>query len=282
MFPAFMKRRQSQAEERPTHIYPKVDIYHWSPGNGSSNFGDHLNRVIVPRILQGYNRTPEDEVASPHRLFAIGSVMHYVGDGDTVWGTGINGKIPLEEIKARKMDVRAVRGPKTREIMLDFGIDVPEVYGDPALLLPVLFDGRFRRSVSTDFILIPNLHDISNLESHSKFVSPLWGWNKVVDAILGADFVVSSSLHGIILADAFGVPARYLRMSETEAMFKYDDYAQGTGRSGLLPASSVEEALEMGPHEPCRFDAEALLRAFPIDLWETGDLRASRTFVGRD
>lgn len=100
------------------------------------------------------------------------------------------------------------------------------------------------------------------------FVSPLRGWNAVVEQIVGADLVLASSLHGVVIAEAFGIPARHVRLTETEPPFKYDDYARGTGRSGIDSANSVAEALEMGGAPPISFDPQALLATFPHDLWE--------------
>ena len=100
------------------------------------------------------------------------------------------------------------------------------------------------------------------------FVSPLRGWNAVVEQIVGADLVLASSLHGVVIAEAFGIPARHVRLTETEPPFKYDDYARGTGRSGIDSANSVAEALEMGGAPPISFDPQALLATFQHDLWE--------------
>ena len=67
-----------------------------------------------------------------------------------------------------------------------------------------------------------------------------------IRAILDSEFVISTSLHGLVLADAYGIPARMLRITENEPLFKYQDYYEGTGRSTFTFATSVEEALTMG------------------------------------
>lgn len=247
--------------------YPEVNLFSWEPSDGRRNFGDHLSKVIVQSTAAHYGLSLEDEVARERRLLAIGSIAHFANDGDVLWGTGVNGKMPLELITARRLDVRAVRGPKTASVLQDMGISVPEVYGDPGLLVPRFFGKRFPVKPVAPFILVPNLHDLPLVHDHPALVSPLLGWNRVVAAITSSAFVISSSLHGIVIAEAFGIPARYIRLSETEDQFKYDDYAQGTGRMSLDPAHSVEEALEMGSHDPITFDANSLVSAFPNDLW---------------
>lgn len=248
--------------------YPEISVFSWQPRGGGRNFGDHLAKVVVAAAAAEKALTLDDEVSVARRLFSIGSVLHFAADGDVVWGSGVNGKIPIENIRARKLDVRAVRGPLTKAVLEGIGIEVPPVFGDPALLVKRFFSKRFRRDVTRRYVVIPNLHDEKLVRDWDNVVSPLWGWNRIVREILAAELVVSSSLHGIIIAEAFGVPARFLRLSDRENLFKYNDYAQGTGRDGLAPATSLSEALAMGGHPPIIFDEDRLLRSFPSDLWD--------------
>jgi pyruvyltransferase len=97
--------------------------------------------------------------------------------------------------------------------------------------------------------------------------SPLGSWNRRIEAILEAELVLASSLHGIVVAEAYGIPARYVRLSSGEAEFKYRDYYEGTGRFDVAFASSLEEGREMGGAAPLDFEHQALMDAFPIDLW---------------
>ena len=248
--------------------YPHVDLVWWRPKAGL-NFGDVLSEVIVTKILADRGRSLKDQSSVASRLLAVGSILHLARDGDVVWGSGVNGKMPADRHVFTDLDVRAVRGPLTARFLLQRGINVPKVYGDPALLLPVLFP-ELKRTHKESIVVVPNLHDIAVMKVRGiDFVSPFAGWNVCVDRITGADLVVASSLHAIIIAEAFGVPARYARFSAAEDSFKYDDYALGTGRGGLEPARSIEEAIAMGGAPPIRFDPEALLAAFPIDLWKS-------------
>jgi pyruvyltransferase len=156
--------------------------------------------------------------------------------------------------------------------LISRGIQVPEVFGDPALLLPILTRGRFTATFEEEAILIPNMLDYnkSNID-FSKMpvpvVSPNQSWNKVIQRIVSSKMVVSSSLHGLIAAEAFGIPARYVRLCEKETLFKYHDYFEGTGRTLGDFARSVPEALEMGGKEPLHFDTDKLVQSFPYDIW---------------
>lgn len=247
--------------------FPSVELVWWRPPDGSVNFGDALSRVVVSRMLAERGHDLEEQVSAPRRLLAIGSILHFARDGDVVWGSGVNGKIEPEAHRFASLDVRAVRGPRTAAFLRARGIRVPDVFGDPALLVPSLFPGRFERAIREECVVVPNLHDLGRLSREARVVSPLLGWNEVVRRVAGARRVVASSLHGIVLADAFGVPVNYLRVSESEGLFKYEDHVLGTGRDRLPVARSVEEALASDPMPPARFDVGALRRAFPFELW---------------
>jgi pyruvyltransferase len=247
--------------------FPQVELVSWRPADGTLNFGDALSGVVVSRVLGAAGLDAGEQVPVARRMLAIGSVMHFARDGDAVWGSGVNGKVPVELHRFSRLDVRAVRGPRTRDFLRARGIAVPEIYGDPALLVPALFPGRFVRSVAERVVIVPNLHDLARFAGDPRVVSPLLGWNEVVRRIVGAERVLSTSLHGIVLADAFGVPVNYLRVSENEGTFKYEDHMLATGRSCLRCSATVEEALAADPLDAARLDVGPLLRAFPYDLW---------------
>lgn len=249
--------------------YNHVSLYYWKPISGGLNFGDHLSKIVVTMILADNGHTLEEETPSNRRMLAVGSVIHFANTGDVLWGSGVNGKVDISEHTYAGLDVRAVRGPLTRDFLMHRGIKVPEVYGDPALLLPKLFPNRFSRRSLKPYVTVPNLHDlkIAQAQGWKHMISPMSSWNKCITEILSADFVIASSLHGLIIAEAYGIPARYIRLSETENLFKYNDYMMGTGRGEIEYATTVEQALEMGGMAPPKFDADKLLDAFPMDLW---------------
>lgn len=259
----------SQPLSTPALSYPHIELFHWSPTDGTTNFGDRLSEVVTRQLLALNNKSLDDQVSVSARLLAIGSILHFSQDGDHVWGSGWNGKIAADRLPTKALQVHAVRGPLTAEFLRKRGIAVPDVYGDPGLLVPHLFKGRFAVSPVEDYVVVPNLHDLHLVNNHPKLVSPLWGWNIVVDRIMKAKLVLASSLHGLIIAEAFGIPARYVRLSQTENLFKYEDYYLGSGRTEteFVVAKSLEEGLEMGGAQPIRHDATHLINAFPLHLW---------------
>lgn len=250
--------------------WPVVSLRTWRPGRRRSNFGDALSAVVVEAMLARRGLSLASRAAGSRRLLAVGSILHFAADGDVVWGSGWNGKIPAAAHRFRRLDVRAVRGPLTRARLAGVGVTAPALYGDPALLLPALFGQRFPRREDAPLLVIPNLHDLGLVADRADVVSPFDPWDQVVDRIVRSRFVVASSLHGVIVAEAFGVPARFVRLGQAEDPLKYQDYLAAHGREGEPVARSIDEAVALGPMPPLRFDPAELMAAFPYDLWPDG------------
>jgi|WetSurMetagenome_2_1015567.scaffolds.fasta_scaffold165055_2 pyruvyltransferase len=239
----------------------KVSLVYFTPANHISNFGDALSPKIVERII----KTPLiKEQNYNHQMLAIGSILHFAKNDDIIWGSGLNGKIAKTNCTFSRLDVRAVRGPLTRKFLLSKGIKCPEIYGDPALLMPLLFP-ELKANPQKDYIVIPNLNEMDAYKNFPNLVLPTEECMTVVKKILEAKLVISGSLHGIIVAEAFGIPARLLRITTKEHIFKYKDYYLGTNRPNFKFATSIEEALQMGGEPMPVINLKALLESFPYD-----------------
>jgi pyruvyltransferase len=194
--------------------------------------------------------------------------MHCAREGDTIWGSGVNAKMPPGLHTFRALDVRAVRGPLTRDFLVNLGIRVPEVFGDPALLLPEL-DKNLRQWATNkiyDVTIIPNFNDYHKYEGVAGVMNPRMPLSKCLRRIAQSRFVISSSLHGLVVAESLRIPARLLR-SESEHEFKYADYYLGTGRTDFDVAESVKDAERLGGEKPLEWDSSSLRASFPYDLW---------------
>lgn len=255
--------------ERSPFPFPHVELFFWRPDDGRLNFGDYLSQVVVDAAAASHGLRLCQEVHRHQRMVAIGSILHLTKPGDVVWGSGINGRKGQELPGTNNLDVRAVRGPYTREVLQGQGIAVPEIFGDPAILLPTLLKGALRPGKSIEVGFVPNLHDLTlgSPMVGAELINPYMSWNRCIEAIMGAKLIVASSLHGLIMAEAFGIPARYVRLSQSENMFKYRDYYAGSGREEFAFATSVAEAIEMGGERPPVHHIDRLLGAFPVDLW---------------
>lgn len=276
-----------------------VDTFQWNPlrplgGEDDeprllNNFGDLLGPLVIELVLESLAPGHRLVETPGRRVVSVGSVMHFSRPGDVVWGTGINGKVSNASVHGeRRLDVRAVRGPWSAAYMTSRGIAVPRVYGDPALLLPRLMPElvQWAATKRTDVLVAPNFNDLAaTLQGDRPVLVPIDPLRTVLRTIAQSRFVVGSSLHAVVIADALGIPARFVA-SSNEATFKYRDYLGGTGRPMARIATSVDEAIAIGPHEPPDVDLDLLLASFPADVWELDvrpDPRASQTatFPGR-
>jgi len=231
-----------------------------------NNFGDLLGPMVVGRLLEvNHYRN-----MSPTRpLLTVGSIIHMATMGSVVWGSGRNGN--SDSLLSTALDIRAVRGPLTRNWLLSKGVKCPVIYGDPALLLPELRPDLVEASrvKRHDVTFVRHIDQKPQLPIRKvRTISARDELEKVLRTIVQSKFVVASSLHAIIVAEAFGIPARTVR-SPTESPFKYEDYYQGTGRRNYRIALNLREAVKAGGEEDLIFDREPLVEAFPFDLFES-------------
>lgn len=175
----------------------------WS--NSRPNFGDILTPYILDYFQVAYNMVSKPEEGN---AMCIGSIIHKATDNMIVLGSGcMHSKHHLNP----NADYRFVRGPLTRQRVIDCGGTCPNVYGDPALLLPLFCDeskkeydvGIVPHYVDYDEITekYPN-YKIINLSNNDPIA--------VAKEITKCRSIISTSLHGIIAAHAYGIPAAWL------------------------------------------------------------------------
>jgi pyruvyltransferase len=272
------------AKHRVDQLIKGVEVFSWNPrraliggrlarwtsvGPRQNNFGDLLGPLIVRLMVDRCRLTAAGSARDGQRLLSVGSVVHFARTGDTLWGAGVNGKVAADYAFER-LDVRAVRGPRTAQFLRARGISVPDVFGDPALLLPDLMPElpAAAEHKSADVVVVPNLNDVKRYAStgNHRILDPRSDLTQVLRQIASAKFVTGSSLHAIIVAESLGIPARLVAPA-TEAPFKYLDYYEGTGRAGYTAADTVDAAVRMGGEPPLAWSREPLLASFPGDLW---------------
>mmetsp|Transcript_23278 Transcript_23278/g.33396 ORF Transcript_23278/g.33396 Transcript_23278/m.33396 type:complete len:138 (-) Transcript_23278:1650-2063(-) len=104
-------------------------------------------------------------------------------------------------------------------------------------------------------------------------------WQPVVESIQKCDYVASSSLHGIIVADAIGIPTLWFQFpsgktSETEGSFKYDDYFQTVGRMNKTPVGNFSKVFDLSAYDPIIPETERAevanrtMSSFPYQLFQ--------------
>ncbi len=217
----------------------KIRLFYWSSAvfekKAKENYGDILSAYIVSKI-SGKETTFYNAPASRKKIFkrsylmAIGSILQYATDRATVWGSGIISQVDTPGAAT----YCAVRGPLSRKRILELGHSCPEVYGDPALLLPELYNPEVLKT--HDLGIIPHYVDYKRVQESYGDSLPIIDlmtddFLATTDQILSCKAIVSSSLHGVIVAHAYGIPAIWIRFSDKLSgdNTKYADYFLSVG-----------------------------------------------------
>jgi pyruvyltransferase len=99
---------------------------------GVANFGDELSPQILSWVLGRQPIWVSRRYSG--KVISTGSILTAVARGDTVWGSGLIR--PERCVPPARVRFLAVRGPLTRDCI---AADVPEIYGDPAMLVPMFY-----------------------------------------------------------------------------------------------------------------------------------------------
>ena len=198
---------------------------------GRPNFGDLISPVVT---AENFGVKPILVASSfPGKLLGAGSVLHRAVSGDIVWGSGL---IQEQTVDGAGIEFLAVRGPRSHRCIRG---DVPERYGDPGMLLPRVYTPS-PTAARFDVGVLPHYHDKEAMRISDKSVLYIDvqdpDLQATVDRIASCDVLVTSSLHGIITADAYGIPVVWVQPTKAikGAQFKFRDYFEGTNREGHL------------------------------------------------
>ena len=199
------------------------------------NWGDDLNVYLLERMTNKKIIPLKTLLFRKFRCryLVIGSVIpNCLHKKAIVWGAGVmDGK---QKLSTPPKAILAVRGPLTRNYFIGKGIDCPEVYGDPALLLPIFYTPR-NKNKKYKITIIPHHRDFDDEKlvtqlTHCKGIHVInmanyISWWDVVDEICQSEVVLSSSLHGLIVSDAYGVPNQFVEYCYHHPNYdKYKDY----------------------------------------------------------
>lgn len=244
-----------------------------------NNLGDCLSPYIVNWILKkvGIKQT----LRKTSNLYAVGSILLMGNQNATIWGTGLpympnKLKSFFHNSGKRTLDVRCVRGPKTRLALIEMGHKCPPLFGDPACLLPFIYNIRSEKKYKLTFIphyskIIAARKNFPNLNVLDMRTNDV---EYVVSEICASEKIISSSLHGIIIAESYGVPAVFLQDREDALNFKYEDWYESTCRDVYPIAHNFDEACRIKSEVPSNIKdlQKTLIDTFPIDLYENNKL----------
>jgi pyruvyltransferase len=227
-----------------------VKAYFWT---GHRNFGDLLTPLLMSQLagIEVSWSPPADA-----ELIAVGSIANHIPRGwsGIVYGAGKPRQ--NEKIDLSKATVLALRGALTAA---GSGAKGDYVLGDPGLLVSLLPDITVSDTIPLG--VVPHWEDrnlVDHFPGHPIDVQgdPL----EVIRQIAACKRIVSSSLHGIIVADAFGKERRWER-STRQKPFKFADH--GTVVDRFLPS-------QWGRANPVKVKAaqKALMAALSRLQWQ--------------
>lgn len=207
------------------------------------NWGDALSAVLAG-LLSG-RRIKEMLWHHQHRYLAIGSILGGANSRAEVWGSGF--MWADEKLVEAPQAVHAVRGPRSRAKLLAMGIECPDIYGDPALLFPFFFNPTVEKKYPIG--IIPHYSDQGHpwVEQYRgdpqvHIIDIQCGIHKFVEEVKSCELIVSSSLHGVICSDSYGVPNLWIELSDEVwgSEFKFPDYFDSVGREISQPIAPDE------------------------------------------
>lgn len=226
LFNQKIQRVELQARLHSLGIKPKSAKVWWPRGR-ADNFGDLLTHYILAHVAG-----IDSQFDIKKNFIAVGSVIRLAENHSKVWGSGI---IRASELIKSKPRCLAVRGPLTRERLLASGVECPPIYGDPALLLPLIR----KKAETTDAVrVVPHFKHFQFIRRATALdvidlrVRTIHELEATIDLIASSKKVITSSLHAFILSVAYQVPVSLFSipgMSIHGDDIKFRDFSLGAG-----------------------------------------------------
>jgi pyruvyltransferase len=278
---------------KTSYMKTKVIKIYYYKGN---NFGDELGPYIVTQ-LSGLKTQYKEIVVSPLRmvlriikniihfrfyylkqiksisfdkkvLVPIGSTIARGNKKTTFWGNGFLNK--KESFKGGK--IYAVRGKYTDEKLRKDGFKGCSVYGDPALLLPIIYPIHNRCIKRNEIGIIPHYLDLpyfqANYSNKYKIIDLTTNnVEGIISEICSCKKILSTSLHGIIVAQAYDIPALWIKKNDigTDG-FKFHDYFSSVEIPQYEGFSNISEILRSSESINTLFNENKNLTKIQVNL----------------
>lgn len=184
--------------------------------SGEPNVGDLIGPWLVEKITK--SKPVLSRAAGSYCL--VGSILG--AESNMIhWGTGIINRSCRVDGSNK---ILAVRGPISREYCLKTireknnpGINV---FGDPGLVMPRYYcpdvEKKYKLGIIPHYIDKNHLNSLIKKNDYNmsgvKIINVQQKPEEFVDSLLECECTVSSSLHGLIISVAYGIPTRWVRM----------------------------------------------------------------------
>jgi len=246
-------------------IFANRNVY-WSVYE-PMNFGDWITPYLY-RKISGKDPVYQATSYFSSTVFSCGSIIRriQVPNSAIVWGTGA---MSTTDVFARPRKVLAVRGRLTQQLLVKNGIPCPSIFGDPGVLLPKFYtpsvtSNKYRLGI------IPHYKDfgavqlaLGNLQRDILLIDVTSPIETVIDQIASCESTVSSSLHGLVVSHAYGIPSSwtsfdFVKESGIEGDgFKFRDYFSAFSTDfESIPASVSDPSILLSPKFIDRVKAE--------------------------
>lgn len=196
---------------------------------GTTNVGDLLHFDIVEHYLKKEAVKPPLVKYFKHILM-VGSIIDAANKNSTLLGCGSNDPLKLKKHSDFGV-IKALRGVNTKNIVesqLGVKLDIP--LGDFGLLFPRVYSPEI--NVKHKFGLILHYVDVNHAiaslvdKMGGVIISVRQNPKSFIDEIKSCESILSSSMHGCILSDAYNIRNKRIILSDniTGADFKFSDY----------------------------------------------------------
>lgn len=225
------------------YIKHNIVNVHW--GKGLKNFGDCLQ----PHILKHYGLTPYF-VTNNNKSDVVlcGSILQWISSNYRGYIIGTGGE--NKRYKFPQAKILAVRGELTKK-NLELNTDC--ILGDIGLIMPLIFNEPVDKIYNLG--IVPHFTDYNNpqfrrLSNHDDvlYIDVLQSPKEVITAIRQCRHIASSSLHGLIIAEAYHIPTLRLVSYDTftwkDPDFKYYDHYSALGIEMVSHTITGEETIE--------------------------------------
>ncbi len=166
-----------------------------------TNFGDELGQIFLEMLGFEVERVPFAE----SEILTTGSILQRhalepLSPGTIIWGTGWH-KEPISGLP--ELDIRAVRGPITANALQTTGT----IYGDPGLLASHFWPAEPNSQNEAHRVgFVRHYIDQTTEIPNTTLIETTWPPEDVCRSIAECEVIISSSLHGCIVAASYGIP----------------------------------------------------------------------------
>lgn len=191
-----------------------------------NNYGD----VLTPYICKKLHVSCVYANRHYAQAIMVGSIANHARPRMHVLGSGF---IRRNDIVCPTAQYHWVRGPISRQMVLAAGGKAPEIYGDAALLLPEFIDAAPKEH---DVGFVPHHIHYNDLHEPLKVDLTRGSIEDITRHITSFRKIISSSLHGIIVAHAYGIPAAWVKFPGklTGDDMKFHDHYESVGLKAQL------------------------------------------------